>query len=209
MRSSVFLRIIILIILFSFNFFYSQQNQLASIEDVVKVTLGKGVKIYSTDPSFNEQIIQQKIIVENAEVTFKKSDKHRILVASSSHRSKPLNLSQQVKSIEENRKKEELNKVKEKIDSYEAKSESFPKHDYQESPTPSQFSSSHSTLKSYVAPSHNTNVFSKIYTADKNYSIKRALDFLHTQQFTFYNNKSFDYCYSQVYSVRPPPVLVL
>ncbi|MCU7618225.1 hypothetical protein NZ698_13530 [Chryseobacterium sp. PBS4-4] len=201
LKSSVFFRIIILVILFLFNFSDAQEGE------SVTIFLGKGAKFYSADDSFNQQVFHKKIIIKNAHLSVKNPGTNEILVASAIHHDVNQNLAQQLKTVEELKRKQELKKVKEKIDSYEAKSKFFEKQDYKDSPSPSQFFSSHSTSKNYIAPSHSTNGFSKICTSDKNYSIKRALAFLHTQKFTFYNNKSLDFCFSEVFSVRPPPIL--
>jgi len=206
-KSSYFLRIVILIILLSFNSFNAQKQNLHPDDQVTTIVLAGGVKLYSSDESFNNQIVKKKIIVKNAELSFEKKDNNKILIASSSHNSKKQTLAQQVKTSEEQKRKDALKQIKKKIDDYEIKSKSFEKHDYQSSPSPSQFYSSHYSTKNYITPSHNGNDFSKIHASHKDYSVKRALNYLHTQKFTYYNNKSLDFCFSEVFSVRPPPVL--
>ena len=206
-KSSCIFRIVILITLFLFNFFNAQQKPLSDKQSA-KIVLAQGAQLFSSDESFNKQVAQKEISIENADLSFKNVAGTKVLIASASPRDKNQNLTQQVRLSEEKKRKEAVKQIKEKIDQYKAESKSFQKHYYQDSPSPSQFFSSHSSSKNYVAPSYNINYFSKIYASDKDYSVKRALDFLHTQQFTYHNNKSLDFCFSEVFSVRPPPVVL-
>lgn len=205
-KNSVFFRIVILIILFLFSFSYAQQQKQDVDNQAAIITLENGAKFYSADDDFNQQVVQGKIIIKNARLAFKKMDDGKVLIASSVTHSSNQNLAQQIKTIEVDKSKEVLRKIKKQIDRYEVESKFFEKQNYQN--FPSQFFSSHPYSKNYVAPSYNVNYFSKIYASDKDYSVKRALDFLHTQQFTFYNNKSLNFCFSEVFPVRPPPVVL-
>jgi L-fucose mutarotase/ribose pyranase (RbsD/FucU family) len=206
-KSSAFFRIIILIILLLFNISYAQQQEPVIKDQAVTIVLGNGAKMYSSDESFNSQIVHKKIIIKNANLSLKKLNNAGVLTVSSLSNVKNQNLAQQLKISEDQKRKEVLKKIKEKIDTYEAKSKAFEKQNYQSYPSPSQFFSSYATSKNYITPNHNVHDFSKIYAEAKDYSVKRALDYLHTQQFTFYNNKSLDFCFSKVFSVRPPPIL--
>jgi len=204
-RSCIF-RIVILIILFSSNFFYTQEKK-SSIDQSVTIVLAKGAVFYSSDESFNKQILQKKIIIENANLSFGKSSNSKILVLSS-RRPKAHNLAQQLKSSQEKKRREAIRQIKAKIDDYELKSKFFETETFHNSPSTSQFFSSSTTVKNYICPNYNGNDFSKIYAEAKGYFVKRALDFLHSQKYKCYNNKSLDFCFSKVFSVRPPPYLI-
>ncbi|CAI8718355.1 hypothetical protein [Chryseobacterium sp. IT-36CA2] len=207
-RSSFFCRAIFLGIQIFFNSLYAQDKK-ATDDKVEIVFVAQGTKIYSADQSFNNQIDQGKVIVENGDLSFEENDdSHRVLIVSTPN-SKIPSFSRQVKSSEEKKKKELLKKIKNEIDHYEAQKESFEKKDYHSFPSPFQFFSSHSTSQNCIAPCNTSHDFSKIYTDPKKYSIHHDLDNLHTQKYSFYNNKSLDFCFSDVFSIRPPPVLVL
>lgn len=204
-RSCIF-RIVILIILFSSNFFYTQEKK-SSIDQSVTIVLAKGAVFYSSDESFNKQILQKKIIIENGNLSVGKSAKSKILVVSSRH-PKTHSLAQELKASQEKKLREAIKQIKGKIDDYKAKSKSFENENFHDFPSTSQFFSAHTSFKNYISPTHNGNDFSKIYAESKEYTVKRALNYLHSKQFTYYNNKSLTFCFSEVFSVRPPPYLI-
>ena len=201
-------RIIIIIILFLFNSLCAQQQHSSpSDTQPTTISLSNGAEIYSLDKSFNDQVSAKKIILKNGNVSFVTHKNHKILVASSSNNPRHQNLAKQVKDFEEKKKKKAQKDLQITIDDYKAQSKLFTQKDFNHLPSPSQFFSSHSSLKNYVTPNDNGSGFSKIGASSKDYSIKCALNYLHTQKNTYYNNKSLDYCFSHVFSVRPPPVL--
>ncbi|MCY0978854.1 hypothetical protein PGH12_09745 [Chryseobacterium wangxinyae] len=201
-KSSHAFRFILLVSLLLFNFSKSQDKKQTG-----SIVLEKGAQIYSSDEFFNNQIAEKKVILKNAAVTIKANLKNeKILSASFPNHSNDQDLAIQAKAAEEKKSKDEIKQIKKEIDQYETQSKSNGLEDYEGTPSPSQFFSSHSASKNYIAPSQNVQVFSKISAAPKNYCIKRALDYLHTQQFEFYNNKSLDFCFSEIFSVRPPPI---
>lgn len=167
--------------------------------------MSDGVAIYSSDDSFNNQISQNKIILKNADVSFAVFKNSKILVVSTSanHR----NLAKQAKDFGGKKRKKVQKDIQITIDEYKTRSKIFIKNDFNHLPSPTQFISRHSSTKDYIIPNDNGSGFSKINVNNKDYSVKIALNYLHTQRITYYNSKSLDYCFSVVFSVRPPPVL--
>lgn len=167
--------------------------------------MSDGVAIYSSDDSFNNQISQNKIILKNADVSFAVFKNSKILVVSTSanHR----NLAKQAKDFGGKKRKKALKDIQVTIDEYKTRSKLFTKNDFSHLPSPTQFFSVHSSTKDYIIPNDSGNSFSKINANNKDYSVKIALNYLHTKKITHYNNKSLDYCFSVVFSVRPPPIL--
>ncbi len=203
-KSCHFFRFVFLIILFFFNFSKAQEKG-----EPISIVVGKGATLYSSDEQFNQQIADKKVVLQNADHHSETNAQNKtVLIATSKNSDGRQNLAQEVKIAEDKKRKDAIRQIKDKIDQYAAKTRTEDLKDYKEVPSSSQFSSSYATSKSYINPTSNANDFSKIHHQLHDYSVKRALDHLHTQGFTFYNNKSLDYCYSQVYSVRPPPVLV-
>lgn len=168
-----------------------------------------GAEIYSTDKDFNHQVRRDKIILQNGNVTLKKlSGNEDLLVVSLK---KPEIESKDFKSqiAKANKKKQLaiLKEIKNKITDYESRKKSFNLKNIKIFPSSEEFIASSHINRDYVAPSQNQHDLSKIHFVQNQYVIKSALDFLHQQKYTFYNNKSLDFCFSQVFSVRPPPVL--
>jgi len=206
---------ICIIFIFScFSGFLSAQEGIGNKAPQAIVVLKQGATIFSKDDSFNKQINSEKITVKNADVSnIGTLENGKVLTA------KPIKVQDaqtpkkdfksELKKAEENKNKEALKKVKKEIANYdnEAKKNSFNSKNLR-FPTSEQFIVSTNSNKDYVAPSYHNHYFSKILVSLNQYVIKSALDFLHKQKYTYYNNKSLDFCFSEVFSVRPPPVLV-
>jgi hypothetical protein len=201
-------RVITIIIFFLFNSFFAQQQLTPSDDKPTTIFLSDGVAIYSSDDSFNDQISQKKITLKNADVSFAVFKNSKILVASTSTSQRNQTLAKQAKDFEQKKRKKALKDIQITIDEYKTKSKLFTKNDFNHLPSPTQFFSRHSSTKDYIIPTDNGSGFSKINVNNKDYSVKIALNYLHTQRITYYNSKSLDYCFSVVFSVRPPPVLV-
>jgi hypothetical protein len=200
------------LLLFSLIFFctshsYAQKSENPTQVEQATVVLKDGAKIFSTDEAFNKQISSNAVILKGAEFNLQNNGTGKVLQATSSQQKVIKNdFKQEVKNLKEKKQKEELKKIKKEIEKHEERKEAFRKFDVSDFPSPSQFISSNSASKNYLVPSHNGNDFSKIHTSYKDYSVKRALNDLHAAKYTYYNNKSLDFCFSQVYSVRPPPL---
>lgn len=204
--SLIILRSILLFALFCGSYSYAQKSENPAQVEPATIVLKDGAKIYSTDEAFNNQINNNAVILKNADIVPKnKNSASNVLEATSS---KPVILKkdfkQEVKNSAEKKQKEELKKVKKEIDQYEKRKKAFI-NDFKGSPSSEGFFVSVSSGKDSIAPVHNNYDFSKIFFVANSYTVKSALDFLHTQKYTFYNNKSIDYCFSEVFSVRPPP----
>jgi hypothetical protein len=202
----VIFRILLLtVILFCSSNSYAQKTGNSSSPEQATVVLKDGAKIFSVDEAFNEQIRTNVVVLKNAELKSKNNSSGKVFQAMSS-KQKPIqkDFKREVKNAEEKKQNEDLKKVKKEIKKHKERKAAFRKFDLNNYPSPSNFLSSNSSSKNYVAPSHSGNDFSKVYVFDKDI-IKRALSYLHAAKYIHYNNKSLDYCYSQVYSVRPPP----
>nr|WP_314498527.1 hypothetical protein [uncultured Chryseobacterium sp.] len=172
----------------------------------VTIFLDNGAEFYSLDNSFNQQIIQKKIVLKNAVVSSKNRDNAEILITSVNKCPEKQNLSHQISNFKEQKRRELLKQIKEKINIHEARSRSFAKLNYKNYPSSSRLYSLFFTSRIYITTAHNK--FISRRSCNKDYSINCALDDLHNQQYTFYNNKSLDFCFSEFFFVRPPPILL-
>lgn len=203
---------LLLILLFSLssNVYAQKANSQQQITPTT-IVLKDGANLYSADDNFNKQILSNKIILKNSDVSYQENGgkEHLLkLIAKQSQKEEKKDLKNQLKIAENKRQKETLQQVKKEIEKFEKRVQVFVKHDFNGAPSPNQFFSSSSIAKNYVIPSQSTQDFSKFYISADAYVITKALDFLHSQKYTYYNNKSLDFCFSEVFSVRPPPVLV-
>lgn len=202
---------LLLILLFSLiNNVYAQEANSQQQIAPTTIVLKDGANLYSADGNFNKQILSNKIILKNSDVSYQENEGkgHLLkLIARQSQKEEKKDLKNQLKTAENKRQKEALRQVKKEIEKFEKRVQVFVKHDFNGT-SPDQFFSSTSISKNYVAPGHSNHDFSKFYISADAYVITQALDFLHSQKHIYYNNKSLDFCFSEVFSVRPPPVLV-
>lgn len=60
--------------------------------------------------------------------------------------------------------------------------------------------------KKYFSSSEHHYFLDKFF-AEKDFAAKENLKFIHQQKYFLYNSNSLDFCFSNVFSVRPPPFL--
>lgn len=202
---------LLLILLFSLssNVYAQEANSQQQITPTT-IVLKDGANLYSADDNFNKQILSNKIILKNSDVSYRENGgkEHFLkLISKQSQKEEKRDLKNQLKIAENKRQKESLQQVKKEIEKFEKRVQVFAKLDFNGAPSPDQFFSSNTIAKNYVSPSQHHHDFSKFYISADSYVITRALDFLHSQKHIYYNNKSLDFCFSEVFSVRPPPVL--
>lgn len=205
----MFFRIFLLVlILFCSGFAYSQQNENEVQDASATIALKSGARIFSADKSFNQQIHAGNIVLKNSEVSYQKNLKKQDYLQVAAKQSKVEKKKREIQFVTAANQiqKESIKKAKNEIEKYEKRKKSFEKIDFQNFPSPNQFFSSNTVLKNYVVPSQNSHDSFKSYVLSDAYILKRALDFLHSQQYTCYNSKSLDFCFSEVFSVRPPPM---
>ncbi|GEM_PF-2621989 len=204
-----FFCILILGFLFFFNNNINAQEGIGTFQSPVFVIKG-GAEIYSTDKGFNQQVNNNKIILQDANITIKKPNDGETLLIASSKKIERESKDFKSKIAKGNKKKEleVLKEIKNKIADYESRKEFFNLKNIKVFPSSEEFIASSRINIDYVVPNQNQHDLSKINSVQNQYVIKSALDFIHQQKYIFYNNKSLDFCFSQVFSVRPPPILV-
>lgn len=170
------------------------------------IVLKDGAKLFSTDQNFNNQILTHKIVLKNSELSVEDHKNSEQSLRATAKKPLQKDLKSQQKAAEVNKQKETLKKVKKEIDQFNENKEAFQQIDFKVFPSSSQFFSSNTVSKDYVSPTQSNHDLSKLYVLSDAHSITRALDYLHSKKYTYYNNKSLDFCFSEVFSVRPPPV---
>lgn len=196
------------------NFYFSfvteiQAQQTDPSQNIVptSIVLKEGAKLFSADETFNEQVLTKQVVLKNSEISFEKNKNREQSLIAVAKKTVGKDLESQLKIAELSRKKESFKKIKKEINRYEQNREAFQGFDFKGFPSQNQFFSSNTASKDCVSPTHNGHDTSKLYAYFEVEIITRALDYLHSQKYTYYNNKSLDFCFSEVFSVRPPPVL--
>jgi hypothetical protein len=206
-RSGFFLRVFTFIFLFFQVQFLYAQNEKSGSSAVISVSGGSA--IFSADESFNQQIRQGRITVKNSSVSDKKSSGRNYLVIVHKRISKlnHADLASHIKDAEVKRKADLIKKIQKQIASREAMKDQFGNH-IKNHPSSGGFSKTQNIVKHYVNERSSHDDQHKIAQEQYRNFVLRALDYLHAQKYYAYNSKSFDYCYSRVFSVRPPPIKV-
>lgn len=199
-----------ILLFFSFNSLLNAQVGIGNPTHSA-IVLKNGAAIYSTDANFNQQINSDKISLKNTEVFYESENGDEVIWVAASEKSiepEKKDLKTQVKIAENNKKKEALKKLKKQVSDYESQKEKFESEKIKTFPSSEEFISSTHVNTDYVVPSYYQHKLSKIYSAENQYIIKLALDFLYPKEYAYYNNKPLDFCFSEVFSVRPPPFFI-
>lgn len=166
-----------------------------------EITLHGDVHIYSSDENFNKKVPSKYIYKE-----YSLNNKRLIVFNSVNNASKKeYDLKKNVKAAKERKDKLAFQEIKNKIDDFERRKKSFDFHHLKNYPSSEDYLSLSHLLKDSATTTFFYQ-FLKITCVGEVYVIKIALDFLHKTDFHYYNNKSLDCCFSEVFSVRPPPV---
>lgn len=188
--------------------FLSAQVEISTSSAVISVSGDS--KIYSADESFNQQLRQGAFKVKNAHVSAQNvlRKEHLVIVHKKSPKFNHADLASQMKAAKTNKRSETLKKVQKQIASNKAFKNRSHAHHILSHPPASKFSTNQKAGKHYVHERNHQHDQNETSAGEKYHSVIRALDYLHSQKFYAYNNRSFAFCYSRVFSVRPPPVLV-
>ena len=201
-------RIVFTLISLLFNpILFAQDSLFFEKKNQVTVTVTNSTYIYSADEAFNKQVLSSKIVLKNADVSYHHSGKIKILIASSSHH-KEKHFADQVKASAIKKEKERIRALRKKIEEFEKGKEKFKTEQYTQYPSSEKFQAVYYISKDYLAPGYHYDDLSKLAYRDENSLRKLALDYLHAKKYNDYNNKSLNYCFSHIFSVRPPPFLV-
>lgn len=193
------------IFLFQFSFFFAQDI----VDDSDTLFVSSGTKIYSADQTFNKQIAQKKIIIiDESSFIHGISNKNTSATASKkkAHK-KEVDFANQVKLAEAEKQRNLQKKVQKYIADFEKSQEKLNKNTLKDVTPSSYFFSTTSSSKVYLHQRTHQYEAGKNHVVGNYQNINLALEYLHTEKYFNYNNKSLDFCFSQIHSVRPPPIL--
>jgi len=174
------------------------------------ILLRNGTQIYSNDKDFNQQIEDKKIVFDKASISeINIADRDYLIISSKGISQQKFNASgEQVGNDALNKSAYFLKKIKKEISEYEKRKVNFIADHLECWPSSGHFSGSKRRNADCISYRTDNKDYSKIFFLKDDCFATKALNHLYTQNFTYYNNKSLDYCFSKVFSVRPPPVLV-
>lgn len=204
------IRLFFTLFLFTSSFLLGQKKQDNTAEPVV-ITLSGGAEIFSINQEFNNQVAKKDIVIKNAEVSYQKNPKHEIVLLANAKSSlvEQKDFSQQVKLAKEQKQKEELKEVQKKIKSHKLRENSFLVAHLRSVPSTEFFNVSSCSARDCIVVSHTTYDFSKFHSVIQATDLSLNLaDVTNSKKYIALNSKSFDYCFSEIFSVRPPPMTV-
>lgn len=173
--------------------------------DSLKATIfvESGAEIFSTDETFNQQILNKEVVVESSLISYKKNKK--VL---------KLRFAQSITEIVTPKNREEcsqkkndrsIKRITKKVKSNVVRDDEFKKYRFENNrSTNSSFLNGRLGRDYYIL---NISGFkaSKIAILKTDFSVKRNLNHLHSQLPFFYSNEILNNSFLPVYSVRPPP----
>jgi len=176
--------------------------------DASSLTLTAGAAIYSEDIKFNRQIISKQIDVNNAEISLSTdADKNSVIKAIGKRR---LGNGITVKNSTKRRSKRNnfssIKKIVGKINDRTVVNDVFESDFINTLPVSNQSLRSSNHSQDFVH-FHGSYKLSVIDDLDNISSIKLCMADLYDQKYFYYNNKSLNFCFSEIFSVRPPPAL--
>lgn len=194
-----------LIFLFQFSFFFAQDY---TVDNSDTLFVSSGVRIYSADKTFNKQIAQKKIIISDKSTLIHDPTDKNILVITSKNEAnkKGADFVNQIKLAKLEKQQKLLKKVHKYLANFEKSQEKSIKYTLTDLNSTRYFFKNTSSTKVYLHQRTNQYEIGKKHEVD-HYYLNLALEYLHTEKYFYYKNKPLDFCFSEVHSVRPPPVL--
>lgn len=194
--------------LLSINFISAQSPFTAETGAEVAITVNTGTTIISSDPSFNKQINDSKIATNGIINSYEDDRKSQVIIILKNpekFKRKP------VQSFALSTKKDEKKLSAKVVKTLEKKIVEYKKlvsnniADNVRNYNGNGLFSADNSSSSFALPSSNHHHdWPKLFILN-NDSLRLVLSYFSRFQYSFYNNRSLDYCYSKVFSVRPPP----
>ena len=193
----------LIIFLLQSQFLNAQEPSKEEHTDTAFIFVDRNVVIFSKDESFNKKLKYKEVALSEEGL-----GKSHSIAQNSSIKNKQAvqyDLTEEVRLTKEKEKQITLEKVKREIEKFESKNKSSLNKEFYPPQSSDKFSGSKSNTKDYIGPKSSNQDVCKQVCFSEPFLVNKALSFLHTQKFFYYNNKSFDDCFYNVFSVRPPP----
>lgn len=184
-------------------FFYSLYSQ-EGFGTPALISVKGNAQIYSTDPDFNQQFTAQentdyRISNLRGGLVFKSKD---LLAAKKPSRPK-------AKPSVQTADKITAGKIRKTVSDFEQRKKLFNFFRIDSAPFSRELPYSSDSSRAYVIPSTTFHDFSKACVCQCKLLISLVLERLYVEKYHCFNNRSFDFCFSEVFSIRPPPVFMV
>lgn len=199
----LFLKLSILF-LFQITFFSAKENRKDTL-NASFIYIEKNIEIFSNDVNFTKQLQNATIITRQKLVICESLPKTNNI-------SQPIQVGIGIKSKtiafqnDESVKQTEV-QTKKRIKDFQKSKIKRSQWEIYSNHTEDSFHEFSGFHKKYISSSEHQYFLDKFF-AEKDFAAKENLKFIHQHQYFLYSSKSLDFCFSTVFSVRPPPFLI-
>lgn len=199
----------IFILLTSANY-KAQGNEHFYTPSQATIFLESGTVIYSEDSQFNKQILERTLTLKNSNVSFHDNinQKYSLKVVGRQSIVLKESLSRQLTTSHEKKQIGTLKKIQKEIKKFKERNENLKNLAFNLSPFSNHFFSSGTRSEFYSIQRQNTHDFSKLYIGSDIYKVTKALDCLYSEIERLCSGTSVNLCYTECFSVRPPPQIL-
>ncbi len=187
-------------LIFLFCSLYSQEG----FGTLPTISIKSNALIYSSDSNFNKQFTSNEstdyeISNSGEGIVFKVKDK------AAARDIAKIKSKATIQHIDHTNSK----KLRQTLSDFEKRKRLFDFCNINGSPFSHQTPYSSRSNRNYIVPSRTTKDFLKINIFQYHDMISLVLEFLYVWKYHYFNNKPIDLCFSEVFSVRPPPLFVV
>ena len=182
-----------------FNVLHSQEG----VGTAPTISVNSDAKIYSADSDFTRQFISQ----ENADYEIISSGKAHVFKSKSNPSVKKIAKRKPKASVQTDQAGQR--RIKKDISDFEHQKKPFDFYNIHGAPFSRELPYSSNFNRSYIVPSTTSNEFSKACIYQYNYLIRLILERHYVWNYHYFNNRSLDFCFSEIFSVRPPPLFLV
>lgn len=200
-------KIRLLIALLCTFFLYAQKKTTAENGSISpSITIAAGAKVYSEDVCFNDQIVSEKVILKNSDYSYKINKRGasylRLTAKKHTQRKRPVNKSIRMSTF----RKVRLKKTDKKLFKSRKTDTKLRISNFYDLPNDEKILHSDYLSAKFLFPVQQSSYRCK--QCDYDYQIRtgKPLNYLHRRKYISSTQRSRDFCFSTVYSVRPPPL---
>ena len=170
-----------------------------------RIVLRDGAEIYSEDEIFNDQILSDKIVLENASIlSVNKSESSSLIIVQSIASSKIADKTIKSENKELQATSQQLPEIHKRIPNKTVLSENY---SFENGSSPNNYTANRCIGRDCISLNSFEFKALKISTSESSSEIRKALNDLHSSSYVFYNSVTLNDCFSTVHSVRPPPTV--
>lgn len=183
-----------------------EQNELQPERAKVILVIQSGAVLYSADSKFNQQIIENQIKISENTVDKLSFSKGLIVLSAKNIKLSNLNNHRRYSKVEKKTQKTKL--LNPQITVHKKREVDFLKFFIKQHPSSNHFSSNQKSNTDYITQRTYHEDYFNVDVVISYFSTNLALNLLDKLKIVYYNNKSINFCHSQIFYTRPPPFKV-